>query len=347
MGGVIALLSIALTVVAIRMNTGVAGTLAALAVPNFVVAGVAQLLLRRYLVRPQLSIDFGRWWEILRSVLPLGVGGTLQRAYTRIDVWLLAALAGAAEAALFSVAYRVALQASDVSRLLAAALLPRISALAKTRREDLRTAVECLLRLLLVVSIAGAGLAAAFAAPLLMVVVGPEFKGSVVALRLVSVVCVTALPSAVPFLVLVALGRERVAVLAMAATVLWNGIIDIVLIPPLGVRGACFGTISAEWVCFGLTLYLVQKELRIPGIWQLFGRLVFSGVAMAAAIWMAGADRPVIGAVAGMAVFAGLCCFLRVVPRGSIRRLRRALAVRPDDTGSEVGALAESAPGAD
>ncbi len=277
----------------------------------------------------------------------MGVGGTLQRSYTRIDVWLLAALAGAAPAALFSVAYRVALQATDVSRLLAVALLPRISFLAKTRREDLRTAIECLLRLLLVISIAGAGLAAAFAAPLLMMVVGPEFRDSVVALRLVSVACVTALPSAVLFLALVALGRERIAVLAMAVTVLWNGIIDTVLIPPLGVRGACFGTISAEWVCFGLTLYLVQRDLTVPGIWQLFGRLVLPGVAMAAVIWMAGADRPVVGAVAGLAVFAGLCCLLRAVPRGSIRRLQRALAVRPGDAGAEIGALAESVPGAD
>jgi O-antigen/teichoic acid export membrane protein len=208
-------------------------------------------------------------------------------------------------------------------------------------------AVEGLLRLLLVVSIAGAGLAAACAAPLLMLIVGPAFKGSVEALRLVSVVCVTALPSAVLFLVLVALGRERIAVLTMAVTVVWNGLIDALLIPSLGVRGACYGTISAEWVYFAITLYLVQRDLRVPGVWPLFGRLVFSGVAMAAVISIAGADRPAFGAVAGLAVFAALCLFLRIVPRGTVRKLRRALAVRPDQAPVEVGALAESAPEAD
>lgn len=340
MGGVTALLSIFLTVVAIRLDTGVAGTLAALAVSSFLVAGVAQLLMWRYLVRPRLTVDLGRWREIMKSVLPLGVGGVLRRSYTRVDVWLLAALDGAAAAALFSVAYRVALQATDVSRLIATALLPRVSLLAKTRREDLRTVVECLLRILLAVSMAAAGLAAACAAPLLMFVVGPKFEGSIVALRLVSVVCVTALPDAVLFFVLVALGRERIAVLCLAATVLWNIIADSLLIPPLGVRGACFGTISAEWVYFALALFLVQKDLRIPSLWQFFGKLLLAGLAMAAAVWMAGPNRPALGAVTGLGVFAVLFFALRLVPRGSIRRLRQALALRADDAVPQADPLA-------
>ncbi len=325
MGAVTAVLSVALTVVAVRLDTGVAGTLMAGTIATFLVAGVAQALVWRRMVRPRLSVDVAQWREIMRSALPLGISGVLRRSYTRIDVWLLAALAGTGSAALFSVAYRVALQAAEVSRLLSVALLPRISSLAKARREVLGTVVEGLLRLLMVISIGGAGLAAACALPLLMLIVGPKFAESVVALRLVSIVCVTALPSAVLFLVLVALGREKLVTLVMAVTVAWNAAVDAVLIPRWGVTGACYGTISAEWVYFTIAIYLVQKELQVPGLWRLFGKLLLSGAAMAAVVQVAGAGRPVFGAIGGMAVFVALCLALRIIPRGSVRRLRVAL----------------------
>ncbi len=336
MGGVDSLLVIALTVVAIRLDAGVAGILAASALPGFAVAGAGQLLIQRHLVRPRLAIDLRRWWEIMGSVLPLGVGGVLRRSYARIDVWLLALLDGAASAALFSVAYRVALQLMDVSRLIATAIMPRISLLAHTRRDDLRTAVEGLLRILLVFSIAAAGLVAACAAPVLTFIVGPQFEGSIVALRLVAVVCVTALADAVLFVVLVALGLERAAVLCLAATVLGNVILDLLLIPSLGVRGACLGTIGAEWIYFTLALVLLRRELQIPSIWRLVGRPLSAGAAMAAAIWMAGPGHPVFGAAAGLLVFGLACIILRVLPRGSVRALRQALAVHQGATDSRA-----------
>ncbi|MFB3881412.1 MAG: flippase [Armatimonadota bacterium] len=335
------LVAVALTVVAIRLDTGVAGTLAALAASDFAVAGVAQVVMWRRLVRPRFSVDLARWREIMRSALPLGLSGVLRRSYTRVDVWLLAALDGSAAAALFSVAYRVALTVNDISRMIGAALLPRLTALAKNRRDDLRTAVECSLRLLMIVSMVGAGLAAACAAPVLLLLAGPKFEGSVVALRLISVVCVTALPDAVLFLVLVALGRERIAMLCLAATVAWNIIADSILIPLLSVRGACYGTISAEWLYFGLALYLVQKELRIPSLWSFFARLVLSGLGMAGAVWLAGPGRPVLGATAGLVVLLVLSYALRVVPRGTVRRLRQALAMRPAQAAPEAAPAPE------
>jgi len=331
MGGVDSLLVIALTVVAIHLDAGVAGILAASALPGFAVAGVGQLLIQRHLVKPKLSIDLGRWREIMGSLLPLGVGGVLRRASARVDVWLLAMLDGAASAALFSVAYRVALQLIDVSRLIATAIMPRISLLARSRRDDLRTAFEGLLRILLVFSMAAAGLVAACAAPVLTLIVGPQFEGAIVALRLVAVVCVTALSDAVLFVVLVALGKERPAVVSLGIAVVVNIILDLLLIPPLGVRGACLGTIGAEWTYFTLALLLVRRELQIASVWRLLWKPLFAGGIMAAVIWAAGSEHPVIGAAAGLGTFALACLILRVLPRGSLGRVRHALAVRPGD----------------
>ncbi|UCC68531.1 MAG: polysaccharide biosynthesis C-terminal domain-containing protein, partial [Armatimonadota bacterium] len=160
-------------------------------------------------------------------------------------------------------------------------------------------------------------------------VVGPQFEESITALRIVAVVCVTALPDALLFFVLVALGREVAATICLVATVVTNIILDIILIPIMGVPGACLGTIGAEWTYFALALLLVHRTLRISSFWQFIGKPVAAGAAMALAVWMAGPHQPVLGALTGLAAFAFLLVLLRVRPRESLRTLRAALAVRP------------------
>ena len=328
------LLTILLTAIAIRLDTGVAGIIFASAIPSFLVAQAAQLLISRRLVRPILTIDLHHWRRFMKSALPLGVSGLLRRSYARIDIWLLAVLQGAAAAALFSIAYRLVTEVTNTSRFISSAILPRISMLAHARRDDLRTAVERLLLILLSVSVPAAGVMAACAAPALTLLVGPQFEGSITALRLVSVVCVTALPDALLFYVLVALRKEMVATACLLATVIANAILDLILIPLMGVRGACFGTIGAEWTYFALALLLVHRALRISSFWQFIGKPVVAGAGMALAVWMAGPHRPVLGALAGLSAFAFLFVLLRVRPRESIRTLRTALAVRPGDAGT-------------
>jgi O-antigen/teichoic acid export membrane protein len=323
------LLTILLTVVAVALDTGVAGVLAASALPNLAIAQTAQALVHRHLVRPRLTIDLARWGQIVRSSLPLGVSGVLRRSYERVDVWLLAGLKGATAAALFSVAYRVAVEVISASRLIGSAVMPRISLLAQTRQDQLRTAVERLLLLLLAVSVPFAGVVAAWAAPILALMVGPQFGGSVPAMRMLAVVCVTALPGALLFFAIVAVGREKTAVGCLVVALVANVVFDVILIPPLGLLGACLGTIIAEWTYFIVSLVVLCREVGISSIWRFVVKPLAAGGPMAAAIWLAGPQHPVVGSVAGLSAFALSFVLLRTLPRGSVRELRRALAVSP------------------
>jgi O-antigen/teichoic acid export membrane protein len=324
-----AVLGVLFTLVAIRLDGGVAGIIAASAASGFVTAQVGLLVVYRRFVRPTLAADLRRWAEILRRSLPIGASAVLKRSYAQVDIWLLAALRSAEAAGTFSVAYRVTVQVTTTSILIGNAILPRISRLARTAQDDLRTAFERLLLLFLSLSVPAAGLLAALAQPLVLLVVGPEFASSVEAMRLVSIVLVTGLPDALLFFVLVALGRETVALLCLAVTVAANVLLDLALIPLLGVKGACLGTITAEWIYFAATLLQIHRSLRLTSVWRFVGKPVAAGMLMLAVIAAFGPHRPLLGAAGGLAVFGAALAALRPRPRRALRELRRALAVQP------------------
>jgi O-antigen/teichoic acid export membrane protein len=323
------LLIVPLTMLAIRLDAGVAGILAAAAVGPFVTAQIAFSFACRRFVRPKLAVDLVRWRQILRASLPLGVGAMLKRSYARVDVFLLAALQSAEAAGIFSVAYRAAIQFTSASTTVGTAILPRLSLLARRAMEQLRAALEHLLLIFLAVSVPAAGMIAAFAAPLLTLVVGAEFASSIAALRLISIAIVTAAPDALLFFCLVALGREAVAVRYLALSVIANVVLDVLLIPLLGVSGACLGTIGAEWIFFSLSLVALHRALKLTVVWRSLLKIAASGVAMGLVIYVAGPERPVIAAGFGLAAFLLLFVLSRAFPPGGIRALRRALIPPP------------------
>jgi O-antigen/teichoic acid export membrane protein len=320
-------LTVMFTHLAVRLDTGVAGILTASAAANVVTAQAGLFSAYHTMVRPKLRVDLPRWRQILRESLPVGVSGVLKRLYAQVDVWLLAGLKSAAAAGLFSVAYRVTVQGTTTSILLGNAILPRLSRLARDSREQLREAVEGLLLVTLAASVPLAGVLAAVSQPLVLLVVGPQFADSVEALRLVSVVLVTALPNALLFFVLVSLGEQFVATLCLAVTVVANVALDAALIPFLGVRGACLGTIAAEWTFLALALALVHRAIHLSSVWRFVGKPLLAGAVMAVVIWRAGPAHPTLAAVVGLICYGMLCLLLRCVPGGTLRELRRALTV--------------------
>ena len=249
-----------------------------------------------------------------------------RRSYSRVDVLLLAALRNAEAAGVFSVAYRAAIQITTLSITVGTAALPRMSRLAERSRERLRTTFEHLLLILLAFSIPGAGLLASFAAPLITLVVGPEFLPSVSALRLISIAIATSAPDALLFFCLIALGRETPAVKWLAVSVVANVVFDVLLIPRLGVQGACLGTIGAEWIYFGLSLMEIHRVLELRIVWRPLAKLAVAAVLMALAIYIIGPDRALAAAAAGLGVFLAACALLKAVPVGTFKALRRALA---------------------
>lgn len=342
--GACAILAFLGTVLAARADAGVAGVLGAAAVAELLTAQLTLTIACRRFLRPHLRIRLREWGPIIRQSLPLGLSAVLKRAYAQVDVWLLAGLLGSSAAGIFSVAYRVTVQISGSAITVSTALLPRLALLARDSRAKLREAYERLLNLSLVLSVPAAGLLAAEAGPLVRLVAGEQFGGSAEALRLVSVAAVAALPNGLLFFTLVALDLQVRATGYLALTVALNLVLDALLIPRLGVAGACLGTSVAEWTFLLLAVFELRRTLGSGALRQRVGKPVLAAVPMLGVIWWAGPGRPVAAGLGGLAVYGLALFLLRGVPT---RGLRAALTPEEKATGPRLDAVGAALEGGD
>lgn len=320
-----AFLVVLLTYLAIRLDLGVAGILGSQAVAILLVVQVGLFIAYRHFVRPKPRVNLGRWLYILRRSLPIGVSSMLKQSYDRIDVWLLAALRGSTDAGIFNGAYRVIVQTTPAAILTANAILPRLSLLAQTARDQLRIAFEHILLICLIISVPAAGAIYSLAGPIVTILLGAKFIPSIGALRIVSVMVATSIPDALLFFCLIALGKEMTATWCLVASIVVNATLDLILIPIFGVRGACFGTVGAEWTFFTSALIMIHRDLQLTSLWQFVGKPLAAGVVMGAVMHSLSPQAPLPGFLAGLLVFLASLYLLRAMPRGSIRTLRKAL----------------------
>ncbi len=320
-----ALLTVPATLLAIHWDTGIAGILAAGAVTSMATGQAALFFAYRRFVRPTLQVNYTRWREILRVSLPIGFSSMLKQSYDRIDIWLLAALREAAAAGIFNGAYRVIAQVTPLFALVTSGLLPRFSLLAKVAREQFREVFSHLLLLCLVISIPAACLAASLAGPIVSLLLGPKFAASAGALRILSVMLVTSIPNALFYFSLIALGKETTATWCLLVSIAANALFDVILISLMGVRGACFGTVGAEWVFFLSSLAILRRTLQLTTLRRFAGKPFVCGLGLAAPVFLLGPGRPALGLAAGVFVYLLLFALLRPLPRGFLRDLRRAL----------------------
>ncbi|MBI3921385.1 MAG: flippase [Armatimonadetes bacterium] len=250
------------TLLAIRLDWGIPGIFGATAFTSFLAAQVGFWMACRRFCRPSFVPDVGEWLYLIRESIPVGLTTILKEAYFRIDTFILAAFRSPTEVGLYNGAYRLVQQMVPLASLVMRALFPVMSRLATGSRENLSALYEQMLKLFLLVSLPLATFVYMEAPALTHLVLGPRFSASASLLRWLSFPIATMLPSTLLVFTLVAIGRQVWASRCLFACVVVNTLADFVMIPSLGARGACFGTLAGEAVFCTFAYYVVSRELR-------------------------------------------------------------------------------------
>ena len=191
-----------------------------------------------------------------RRLAPLGIAALAGVVYYRVDMWLLAVLAGSEDVATYAVSYR----------LLEALLLPAgalttvlVASIAGCDHEQAIRMVDRTVRIACLAAAPAVAVLVALASPLLRVVFGEPFGAGEAGLRILAL---SVLPSVAALLwaPLVALRGERlllISVVCLGANVALN----VLLIPPLGGAGAAIATVVGQ-VVFAIGLRTELRRLR-------------------------------------------------------------------------------------
>lgn len=210
---------------------------AAWAVPYLPVLVLSALWLRRRGHRPETTSAREFW----RHVAPRAVGGAAQAVFQRLDIVIVAMLAGAAQAAVYTAATRFKVVGQLVNQGLAQAAQPDlVRAMADG---DLRRARVLYQRTTawLVVLTWPVWLGYAALSPWLAAVFGEQYRhGTAVALVL-AVTMMAATAAGMVDVVLIAAGHTTASMAYVLAAITVTVAVDVTLVPSLGAPGAALG----------------------------------------------------------------------------------------------------------
>jgi len=295
-------------------------------VPLALVLGEATAVV--YLSRPLLGnwtrkIEWRRAWGVLRSSGFLVSSGLLDALIRTTDIVLIAVLLGEAQVGLYSAAYRICFLVMGIAVSLHWTYLPRM---AKVPHND-PAAMKGLLDRAFE---AGGSLAIPFvvggwilAAPLLSSLFGPEYSAGRDAFRLLLLAMGLFFLHGFLIQVLVVFDRTRPELVIRGTAAALNLILNLLLIPRLGIVGAAMATVLAELVILGWR-WVVCHQLGVTVgsrvLWKPLAAAAGMGVIM---LWMAPRVPWLVSFGAGGLTYVALLVLLRGFPRDLLPRAPR------------------------
>ena len=209
------------------------------------IASVFSVSLLAKIAAPKLrhvhsSFASGEW---LKSVAPFGLIAVMQIVNTQSDVLLLGLFSTPSDVGLYRAASQAAGLIAFTLTTVNTVIGPRLAWLYKTGdQRSLQRLVTMSSRLILVTSLPVALGFIFFGDPLLRLIFGREFGGGSTALAILSVGQVVNASVGSVGLMLIMTGHERDALLGLSVAAVLNLLLDLLLIPALGMIGAAYAT---------------------------------------------------------------------------------------------------------
>jgi O-antigen/teichoic acid export membrane protein len=219
------------------------------------------------------------WRELVRTAVPVSIGGLLIVAYARLDGLIVYTMSGSVAAGLYGAVCRIVEQAGFVPLSLVVTLMPIVSRLYPSQPKDVQRLLQFTLDLLAMFSLPALGFTLVASRPLIELLYGSHFVDATSALSiLMGAFVLICCGYALGVFTLVLNLQSQFARYALGALFL-NLALNLVFVPPYGFVAAAWITLVTEAFIMALTGRAVLRRLEMS---LQFGRV--SRVALAAAI---------------------------------------------------------------
>ncbi len=249
---------------------------------NFI---IVFFLSRRY-VKFKIEMDFSYWKKFLKESLPMGISIFITFLYFKMDTILLSVIKTSADVGIYSAAYKIIENITFFPAMIIGLILPLISRYIfsnKEKFEDILNKTFKVYFLLVVPLVVGIMF---LSDGVINLIGGAGFEESANVLRI--------LVFALAFIffghffnsILLAGNLQKKLMVALAFCAVFNITANLVLIPLYSYTGAAITSVFTEILVVLLTFYLVLKHLKYKPKIQYGGRILFSGLVMAAFLFV-------------------------------------------------------------
>ncbi|MDA0634488.1 polysaccharide biosynthesis C-terminal domain-containing protein [Nonomuraea sp. MCN248] len=228
------------------------------ALPYLPVAGLAALALRGRAPRTPYLTGTGR--DLWRHTAPRSTAGAIQAVFQRLDIVVVAALGGPAQAAVYTAATRFKVVGQLAGQGLAQAAQPRlVRALAAGDLARVKEIYQ-VTTMWLVLATWPIWVGYAALAPWLLHVFGPGYVSAVPVALVLSATMMAATACGMVDVVLTAAGHTTSSLLNLVAAVVCTLLLDVALIPGQGALGAALGWSGGVLVKNALPLWQLHHR---------------------------------------------------------------------------------------
>lgn len=210
-------------------------------------------------VKPRLGVDFSLWKYFLVASIPIGMSLGIQRIYERQGVVILGGTRGVAEVGLFAGALRIYRLTNLAASSLIAALFPVFSQLAISSQERLAKMYQTGLKFLLLLSLPICGAIMIWADDIVLLVLGPEFVTTSVALRILAPAVPISFLGYLSSSVLRSADRQARDTINWGSALVINLLLNLVLTPRYGFVGAALALLISEAVFGSLSVIVAMR----------------------------------------------------------------------------------------
>ena len=223
---------------------------------------------------------------MLRDSFPLGVAEVLRRLTWQVDKLLLAALSTPLAVALFTVGYKFLEVMNPFTVNLTLPLYPVYSRLAQASFMRLCKAYDQSLKFLYVLGIPIAVILFVLSDRIVVLFFGEAYLEAGEVLRVLAPGVVLLLPTSVYGYVFTALGRQRIYTGCVAAALVTNLLLDLLLIPFYSYIGAAVGTLLGEAILFLSGMMMLRQSGAGLTTLILMWRPAVAGLVMGFLCWV-------------------------------------------------------------
>ncbi len=264
---------------------------------------------------PQLEITS---WDLLRRALPIGVGTIMTQIYFNFDITMLGFMRGIREAGLYTSAYKLLMFLLLIDRVFSIVILPLISRYYKESRERLESILSLAGKAVITVVLPiGAG-GTMLALPLIQFIYGEGYTtASLVFQILVWTLVITTIGS-IYTQGLIASGNEKKYAIAMVTGTVANIILNIIMIPTLGMVGAAIATVCSEVIMI-LLMYAAFKKIVRVQILPYIVKPAFASAVMCISLYFLRMLNVVLLVFIGIVVYIAFLYIIGGITRDDIR----------------------------
>lgn len=204
--------------------------------------------------------------KLLKASLPLGGVIVLNYLYFRLDLFLLSILATQKDVALYGVSYKVIEMLILIPSYIMVTLFPTIAA-AEAFSERLRNLVQNAFTVMQFIAVPLIAVSF-FSGQILEFIAGKQYGGAALALQLLMCGVALSFLQQVIGYTLVALNRQTWALFVLAAVLVVNLVLNLILIPLFAINGAAAALIGSEVVSLALILAVYSRIGPIPTLYK-------------------------------------------------------------------------------